>query len=80
MEDGAEDPQNGPRAVGAQMASKPSAGARRRAAVCPKLKISQYFLAPVGVLPKFDLLKKIANVTLSKKYYEEHFFWKSKNI
>ena len=61
------------RAVGAQIAPKPSAGARRRAAVCPELKISQYFLAPMGVLPKFNLLKKIANVTLSKKYYKNIF-------
>ena len=74
MEDGAEGPLNGPKAVGAQMAPKPSAGARRRAVVCPEVKISQYFLAPVGVLPKFDLLKKIANVTLSKKYYKKFFF------
>ena len=29
---------------------------------------------------KFDLLKKIANVTLSKKYAQKYFFLKSKNV
>ena len=31
-------------------------------------------------LTLFDLLKKIANVTLSKKYAQKYFFLKSKNV
>ena len=67
-------PKMAQRAIGTHSALQPSTRARRRAVVHPKLKVSQYFLAPMGVLPKFDLLKKIANVTLSKKYYKNIFF------